>query len=136
MFESVNEVAVLVTTILASAVGSIWYSPLLFGETWMRAIGLTDADMEASKVKMPKMFVLSFIGNLMLLFMIAQFAAFATMAGLSVWYMSLCIVVLIGAVMSAAVIWEQKSGAYFLINVGYMAVVVFGGMAVISYWPW
>jgi len=136
MFENVNEVAVLVSAILAMAMGSIWYSPLLFGIHWMRATGLTPEDLESSKTKMPKLIILAFVGNLVTLYVLAQFVAFSKAASIPLANIAFLLTVLLGAVMAGAVIWEQKRYSYFLINVGYAAVVVFGGMAIIWHWPW
>lgn len=136
MFENVNEAAVLVSVLLAMAVGSIWYSPLLFGKHWMRATGLTEADLEASKEKMPKLLVGAFVANLLLLYMIAQFVAFTQAAHKSLEVTATYLVLFLFAVMASAVIWEKKTLPYLFINVGYATVVVFGGMTVIWYWPW
>lgn len=136
MLENINEVAVLVSTILAMAVGSIWYSPLLFGKHWMRALGLTEADLEISKQRMPKLFALAGLVNLIMLFVLAYFVAFAKEAGEALSTIALLLSILLAAATASAVIWEQKSLTYLYINVGYATVVVFGGMSVMWYWPW
>lgn len=136
MFESINEVSVLVTAILAMAIGSIWYSPLLFGKHWMRAAGLSEADLSSSKEVMLKLFSGAFLANLVLMFVLAQFVSFTQIAEKSLKSSALLLVLFLLAVMASAVIWEKKPLSYLLINVGYTAVVVFGGMTVIWYWPW
>ena len=136
MFENIHEISVLVSAILAMAVGSIWYSPLLFGEHWMRAAGLTEADLESSKEKMPKLLLGGFIANLLLMFIIAQFIELAQAAGKQLAAPASYLVLFLLAVMASAVIWEKKPLSYLLINVGYAVVVVFGGMTVIWFWPW
>jgi hypothetical protein len=39
---------VLVSAISAMIIGTIWYSPAVFGKQWMKIIGLTDKDMKKS----------------------------------------------------------------------------------------
>lgn len=136
MFEAVNEVSVLVAAILAIAVGSIWYSPLLFEKQWMAAVGLTADDMEASKAKMPKMFAFAAITNLALLFIVAQFVEFVRVLNIPLSTMALWLIAFLTASAAGAVIWEQKPLSYLLINIGYSAIVILGGMSVIYYWPW
>ncbi len=44
----VNFLAVLVSAIAYMALGAIWYSPVLFGNAWMRSIGKTKEQVNAS----------------------------------------------------------------------------------------
>jgi len=136
MFYGINEVAVIVSAILSMAVGSIWYSPLLFGKQWMVAVGLTEADMESAKARMPKMFALAACANIILLFVLAHVVARVEELGMTVFVASVSVVILMGAALAGNTIWEQRSLSYFLINLTYMAVIIIGGMHVIAYWPW
>ena len=43
----VNYLAVGLATILAFALGGLWYSPVLFGKAWMAAHGYTPEQMQA-----------------------------------------------------------------------------------------
>jgi len=136
MFESVNEVAVITSTIVALAIGSIWYSPLLFGQQWMRAVGMTDEELDASKDQIPRMFFLAILANLVALFIVAQFIALSKQAGMSLQHIAVLLIFVIGAFISNAIIWEEKPLSYLFINVGYVAVVILEGIAIIGYWPW
>lgn len=136
MFENVHEIAVLVSAILAMAVGSIWYSPLLFGKHWMRAAGLKESDLDSQKDKIVRLMVYAFIANLVLLFVVAKFVGIAQAAGETIKSVGTLLVILLGAMMAGAVIWEERPISYLFINVGYATVIIFGGMSVIWYWPW
>lgn len=136
MFENVNEVSVLVSAILAIAIGSIWYSPLLFGKYWMRAAGLTENDLEMQKQKIVRLLALAIVVNLGLFFIIAQFVELAENSGKAILSVALFLTILISGVLASAVIWEEKPLSYLLINISYAAVIIFGGMSVIWYWPW
>ncbi len=39
---SLNVTAILVATVSGFVVGGLWYSPLLFGNAWMRAAGISE----------------------------------------------------------------------------------------------
>jgi hypothetical protein len=136
MFAHINEVSVLVTAILAIAVGSIWYSPLLFGNIWMEAAGLKSTDLEMSGRTVVRSLMSAFIANLIFILAIAQFVDIAKASGASVWNIGFLLLLLLVASLSSAVIWEKRSFMYLVIHGGYSAFVIFGGIAVIAYWPW
>lgn len=136
MLFGIDIVSVVVSALLMLAVGSIWYSPLLFGSHWMRATGLTEADLELAKERMWWQLLVAFVVNFVLLFVIAEFVLFSESVDGTIKYMGTLLVVLLGAVLANIVIWEQKHLSYLLINIGYAAVVIFGGLSVIWYWPW
>ena len=64
---SVNYLAILAAGIAAMIVGFVWYSPAVFGKTWMQIIGMDPNDkekMERMKKSMGSSYVLMFIGAL------------------------------------------------------------------------
>jgi hypothetical protein len=83
--EGINYLAVIVAAVAAFALGGLWYSPVLFGKTWMAASGVTEE--RASQINMTKVFGVSFIWALMGAFVFAMFLgpapsfAFASGAG-------------------------------------------------------
>jgi len=46
MFAQVSVWGVLLAAVSAMIVGMLWYSPSMFGKTWMKGIGITDAEMK------------------------------------------------------------------------------------------
>lgn len=131
MFES-NFFAVLTATLLALAIGVVWYSPWACGHIWMKAVGLRDADLEHG---VWHRFVAGFIAQFVLLYAVVYLthmmrptvSAWTTLAFLALAFL---------AMQSGTVIWERKSLAYFLVNSAYTIVVVVGCSAVVLYWPW
>lgn len=136
MLGNINEIAVIVSAILAMAVGSIWYSPLLFGDYWMRAAGVSKEQIENSKIKLPTLLIFGFFANAILLFVVANFVLLSQKIGYPLAGTGTLLVLLLGSVLASAVIWEQKSLVYLIINIGYAAVVIYGGMSIIWLWPW
>ncbi|MFH2040906.1 MAG: DUF1761 domain-containing protein [Acidobacteriota bacterium] len=47
MFEGLNWLAVVVSTFVSMALGFVWYTPILFGNLWMKLVGLKAEDIEA-----------------------------------------------------------------------------------------
>lgn len=46
--ESINILAVIVAAVLYMIVGALWYSPLLFGNLWIRLLGKTSEEIGAN----------------------------------------------------------------------------------------
>src|SRR5690606_3026500 len=67
-FTNINFVAIAVGTIAAFLFGFLWYAPPVFGRTWQRHTGISDAQMKDGKVllRMGPALVLTFIMGVML----------------------------------------------------------------------
>jgi hypothetical protein len=50
-FSSVSPTAIVVATLVAIAIGFTWYSPLLFGETWMKLMGIKKPEKVDGRMK-------------------------------------------------------------------------------------
>ena len=58
-FQNLNWLAIIVAAASAFVLGSIWYSPIMFADRWMKETGITK---ESTKnVNMTKLFSMSFI---------------------------------------------------------------------------
>jgi hypothetical protein len=62
---NINFLAVLVAALASFALGSVWYSPLMFGKSWQKAVGLTDDDIKNSNM------LLTFGFSFLLMFIMA-----------------------------------------------------------------
>ncbi|HMY36376.1 MAG TPA: DUF1761 domain-containing protein, partial [bacterium] len=45
-FNSLNWLAIIVASISAFVLGGIWYSPLMFGNAWMKVAGMTEESVK------------------------------------------------------------------------------------------
>ena len=120
----VNYLAVLVAAIVAYALGSVWYSPMLFAKVWMAENVLT---MEKHKVNPPAM------GPLLLIaFVCALIASFA-MAVLLITPQHHSLVIGLKRGFAAGVCWiatafgssyafEAKTLRHWMINAGHYVV--------------
>jgi hypothetical protein len=67
-FQNINWLSVVVATLAAFAIGSIWYSPVLFSKAWMKELKLTRDDLKRANIPLifGGTFVLQFIAALVL----------------------------------------------------------------------
>jgi len=70
-FLQINWLSVIVSALAAFALGSLWYSPVLFGKTWQKLIKLSDEDMKGAN--MPLIFGSTFILNIIGAFVLDMF---------------------------------------------------------------
>lgn len=135
MFENINEIAVIVSAILAVAIGSIWYSSLLFGKMWTRSIGtLTNSESEKGLLIATTK---SFFVYVVTFFILGKFIIITrNIEEISLFGLILMLLVFVWAHLLTPVIWEKKPISYFLVHAGYITTVILVSLAVLSYWPW
>lgn len=131
-FPDINYLAVLVSALAFFAIGSIWYSPLLFANAWMKELGFSKEN--APKGNMVKTFGISFLLMMVMAFNLAAFIG----NGMG-WQFGLTAGALTGIGWVALAIginylFEQKSFRIWLINAGYMAVSFSAMGAIIGAW--
>jgi hypothetical protein len=136
MFEQINELSILVAAILAVAVGYIWYSPILFGQPWMKSIGLVLPEGGPSKREMLSLTIRAVIVQILFFMFISQFVVLALSGAIPLLRAGALVTLLVVVFLIYASIWERRSLSYVLIHAGYTALTVFGGMGIIAYWPW
>lgn len=62
-----NWVGIVLATVAAMAIGSLWYSKLMFGAHWQKLAGLKDSDMKKGMAKgMLVMLVMAFVSAFVL----------------------------------------------------------------------
>ncbi|MBI2448917.1 DUF1761 domain-containing protein [Candidatus Pacearchaeota archaeon] len=129
----INYLAVLVAGIVSMVLGSLWYSPVLFGNAWMRAGGLTKEMMNETKKKgMAWRYILAFIGSLLIAYVLAHFVDYTQSASFTdgmltgFWtWLGFMVPVMVGSVL-----WEGKTWGFYIINVLYQLVslLIMGGI--------
>ena len=131
----VNYLAILVATIVGYVIGALWYSPLLFGNMWIKLMGYTKKDMEkAKKQGMAKQWISMFVAMLIMVYILSQFVVpgtgwmFGAKIGVLIWLGFLATTQL------GIVLWEKKPFALYAINTLHylVALVVMG--AILGVW--
>jgi hypothetical protein len=132
MFE-VNWLAVLVAGVINMAVGSVWYSPLMFLKPWMATL---HKKPEMKEGNMGMMYIQMFVSALIMGYVMAMLTKLlhimtidmGIMLGFWVW---------LGFIATAGynyVLFEQKPIKGYLINVGYYLVVLLLVGALMGIW--
>jgi hypothetical protein len=90
--QNINVLAVVLAFVINMAVGSLWYSPIILGETWMKLKGLKQQDLQNA-------------GNAMALSAVGGFIAMVVLAYVVSWSQADNLIegFLIGFIMSLAV---------------------------------
>ena len=128
----INWLAVVVSTIIAFAIGGVWYSKVLFGAAWLEEVGLTEE--AASSANMP----MTFGGTFALQFL--AITALAVLIGENgTWRSGLETGLLIGVFWIATAygityLFEQRTIRLFLINAGYNIILFALVGVLIGFW--
>jgi hypothetical protein len=121
-FQNLNWLAIIVAAISAFVLGSLWYSPLLFGKRWMKETGITPD--QTRRTNMLMIFGLALFLSLIASFFLAMFigakagAGFGAMAGFMAglgWVFTF---------MGISYLFESRTLVHFLINAMYSVVAL------------
>jgi hypothetical protein len=115
-----NYGAVLVAAVLAFVIGGAWYSPALFGRTWQRETGLSDAQLQAGNPA--RIFGLSFVLALVAAFVFAIFLGPKPALSQALPAGAMAGIAWVSTSFGINYLFERKSLALFLVNAGYHAV--------------
>lgn len=129
----INYLAVLAAAIAGFFVGGLWYTPILFGNAWMKAAGVTEEQVNAGNKL--KIFGLTFVFLLIMSYCLAQFLAapevnltsgalYGFLTGFGCIFFAIAIVAL----------YEQRSWTYMLVNGGYWVVTMTVMGAILGGW--
>jgi len=131
-FANINYLAVLVATIAAYFFGALWYSSVLFGRTWLRALGKSKEELPSPTLPMLINFILAFITALGLALLIKSLGVVTLLGG-----------ILIGLVVAIAFIVTNTLSEYlysgasmklFWIHAGYRVVYILIMGAILGVW--
>ena len=134
---TINFWPILIASVIAFAIGALWYSPLLFGKQWMSLTGIKASDVSGDKARgMWKLYVIQFIVTLItfsvLGFIVAADGGLGAVDGEWMGFLAwLGFTVPIGV---SGLLWEKKPLQLVLIStVSILLCQVIGG-AIIGAW--
>ena len=133
----INYWAVLLSAFAAMIIGSLWYSPMLFGGIWMKLSGIKMKNARKAKKKgMGKAYFLAFIGALIMACVLAHFLKYvgATGIGDALQLASWIWLGFIAPIQLGIVLWEGKPVKLYLINTLYYLVVFIVMSIVLVLW--
>lgn len=127
----INVIAVIVAALAAFVLGAIWYGAL-FGHAWQRASGVTPE--MARTTSRPKIFVLTFLLNLIAAVSLAAFIGPAGTLGFGLFAGFMTGLTFVSTALGVIYLFEMRNLALWLINSGYQ-VVMFSAMgAILGSW--
>lgn len=71
----INYLAIVLSAVAAMVLGSIWYSPVFFGNAWMNLIGKTKDELKETNT--PKTYIIAFISELIMAFVLFHLMIYA-----------------------------------------------------------
>jgi hypothetical protein len=128
-----NWLAVLVATVTAFALGGIWYGPL-FGKAWQRLVGLSDEDIQQGHPG--KIYGGAFCLNLVMATVLALLLQLHPSPGLvpGINIGVLLALSFIATSVGINYLFQQRPLGQYLIEVGYMVVLMALMGAIIGVW--
>lgn len=134
----VNYVVLLVASLAAFVVGALWYSPALFGNVWVKEMGITAAEAKKMSKNPAKTYVLGFLSTVVTAYVLWYFMGAmevtdskgAAMLAFWIWLGFTAMKDLGG------MLWEGKSFKLFLINASYGLVTLLAMAMVFVNWAW
>ena len=123
-----NYLAILAAAASAFVIGGVWYSPILFGNAWMKAAGLSES--EARTRNMGVVFGVSFLLSLIVSFNLAAFLAGPPNLSWGITAGALAGIGWVATAMGITYLFEARPPKLFLVNAGYHAVtfMIMGGI--------
>jgi hypothetical protein len=113
-------VAIIVAAIIPMVLGALWYSPILFAEPWMRAVGRTREELGDASIG----YLLSAIGAFLSAYVLARIVKWAevddlwngALVGVFVW------AGFVATALGVTTFFAGRSRTLWLINSGYQLV--------------
>jgi hypothetical protein len=133
----INFAAVAVSAVVAFVIGMLWYSPLLFGNVWMKLTGKKKSDLEKAKKKgMGKTFAVSIVSLLIMAGVLKYFIDLANAStvlegaqiGFHIW------LGFVATVLINSVLWEGKPVKLYLLNIAHYFVVLLVLGSILAVW--
>jgi hypothetical protein len=131
-----NLLALLVAVVATFAIGALWYSPLLFGNMWVRAHGYSPERLERMKKGAPRAYGFSFVAFLVMAHVFA-FLAMRVGVGSALGGAKLGLTLWVGFALTiglTAWVYSDKPVTTYLIDAGYQLVYLLIMGAIIGGW--
>ena len=136
----INLWAVVAAAVASMVIGGVWYGPL-FGKTWIALSGMSEEKIGQAKSRgMAKMYILAFVGSLVMSYVLAHTLVFASrymdasgvnaglMAGFWNW------LGFIAPITLGSVLWEGKPWKLWILNNAYYLVSLIAMGVILALW--
>lgn len=132
---TLNYAAILVAGLANMVIGALWYSPLLFGDIWMKAMKFSKNDMKADKT-MGLRYAVAFLMGLLMVFVLAHYvdaleATTPAMGAQAAFWPWLGFMV---PVLAGDILWNGKPFSVFVINASHYFVALLVAGVILASW--
>lgn len=131
---NLNFWAVIVAALSTFLVGSLWYSPILFGKKWMELNGFTEETIKEGRYKMATIFGSSFVAALFAALGMAMFMGPDSNMGFGIFAGFMIAVFWIATSRVTTAMFEQQRISLVLIHSGYDLVSYMVMGAIVGAW--
>lgn len=133
----VNYLAIIVAGVVAMIIGAIWYSPGVFGKSWMKLTGMSTKDMDAMKKAggMWKYYLAGLLSQLVMAYVLYMLFAMTGVAEMgealkmAFWLW----LGFIATVSLGSVLWERRPLKLYILNNAYNLVAILAMAAALMY---
>ncbi|MDO8495637.1 MAG: DUF1761 domain-containing protein [bacterium] len=133
---SINYVAVLVAGVINMVIGALWYSPVLFGNKWMKLMGWNKESVAGKKKGMGARYFANFVAALLMAYVIAHLVylidALTWQEGVQLGFWTW--LGFVATVSLGTVLWEGKPKALYFLNIAYYFVTFLVMGAILAVW--
>lgn len=133
---AVNWLGVILATVAAMVIGSLWYSPMMFMKPWMESLGITKESMQAKGGSAAKAMIGMIILALVQAYVVAHFVSYVDVAtigdglGLAFWLWLGFVV----PVVCAYSLFEMRPWKVTFITLGNQIVTLLAMGAILAKW--
>ena len=133
----INYIAVVVAAVATMIIGSFWYSPLMFGNAWLKLSGMTQKQIQEAKKKgIVKTYFIAFIVSLVMSYVLAHFVDYTEAATVS-GSLQLGFWIWLGFFATTQlnmVLWDDKPFKLYLIHVFHYLVALLIMSVILALW--
>jgi hypothetical protein len=133
---NINFLALAVAAIISFAIGSVWYSPVLFGKMWQRELGFTEEYLSKGNMALifGSSFVLIFLMNAGLAVILQGHASRDITAMTGLLYGLLIGLFFIATSIGINMLYQRKSFTLWAIDAGYQVFYLAVSGAILGAW--
>jgi hypothetical protein len=127
-----NYIAIVAAALIYMVLGALWYSPKVFGKTWLKTQGYRKEEIQGAGKAYAGAFVGALITALVLSLFIHQMNVYTAWQGACVGFWAW-----LGFVVPChlgSVLWDKKTWKLFFINIGCMLVTLILMGAILGFW--
>ena len=135
MIEEINLslIAIVVAAVAGMVIGALWYSPLLFGNAWLKAIGKTEDELASPMPAMIGSMFACLVSAFAVAIIVGAFGATTISSGAAVG--ALCGIGLVATAMLSDSLFCGWGWPLYFIQAGYRVVYLVAMGIIIGGWP-